>query len=218
MKGKQTRGGKVMQLEELKQFFQNFQVLLEQWNQQAPIVVPLIGIAISFIQVYLFFIPTMIIVTMNTVVFGPLIGFGVSLIGIVLGTYSFFLLFRNQVGKYLWRWLNRFPMSERVQELMSKVERQGFFYIAMLYGPLILIVSPVPVTIAAGLSNVEQRTYLYGLICGEAMMILMATFLGAGILRVFENPFYLVAAILVIIIITFSVNKLQQQLDKQKQK
>ncbi|MGL4624809.1 MAG: TVP38/TMEM64 family protein [Culicoidibacterales bacterium] len=203
-------------IDQLQIFFEQFQTFLTQFNHQYPLLVPLIGIGISFVQVYLFFIPTMIIVAMNTVVFGPLIGFLVSLIGIVLGTYSFFILFRYSVGKYLWKLINRFKMSESIREIMEKVEARGFTYVTMLYGPLILIVSPVPVTIAAGLSNIDHKTYFLGLVCGEAIMILMATFLGTGIMKMFDNPFILVGALVVIFGTTFIVKKIQSYWDQKQ--
>ncbi|MGL5295467.1 MAG: TVP38/TMEM64 family protein [Culicoidibacterales bacterium] len=201
------------ELEAVKEGLVQLQYLLAQWNEQAPLVVPLIGIVVSFLQVYVFFIPTMIIVAMNTVVFGPLIGFFVSLIGIVLGTYSFFFLFRQKIGQYLWRFIHRFHLQKTVEELMSKLERRGFLYVTMLYGPLILIVSPVPVTIAAGLSKIPKSTYIFGLICGETIMIAMATFLGTGFLRIFDNPLYLIGAIGSIFVVTILVHYIQKRWD-----
>lgn len=214
---KKKKGGREMDLlDQAQVFFEQFQIFLTQFNEHYPLLVPLVGIAISFVQVYLFFIPTMIIVAMNTVVFGPLVGFLVSLVGIVLGTYSFFLLFRYSFGKYLWKLINRFKISESIREIMEKVEARGFAYVTMLYGPLILIVSPVPVTIAAGLSNINHRTYVLGLICGEAIMILMATFLGTGIMKMFENPFFLIGALVIIFGVTFIVKKFQSYWDQKQ--
>lgn len=214
---KKKKGGREMDiLDQFQVLFEQFQTFLTQFNQQYPLLVPLIGIAISFVQVYLFFIPTMIIVAMNTVVFGPLVGFLVSLVGIVLGTYSFFLLFRYSFGKYLWKQINRFKISESIREIMGKVEARGFTYVTMLYGPLILIVSPVPVTIAAGLSKINHRTYFWGLVCGEAIMILMATFLGTGIMKMFENPFFLIGALIIIFGVTFIVKKVQSYWDQKQ--
>ncbi|MGL6057882.1 MAG: TVP38/TMEM64 family protein [Culicoidibacterales bacterium] len=201
-------------LDNFQVIYEQFQAFLLAFNEVHPFIVPLIGIGLSFIQVYLVFIPTMIIVALNTVVFGPLVGFLVSLIGIVLGTYSFFLIFRNSVGKYLWKFINRFKFSDSVQDIMDKVQKRGFLYITMLYGPLILIVSPVPVTIAAGLSKVDHRTYFLGLLCGEAIMILLATFLGTGIMRIFDNPLFLLAALVLIFGTTFLVRRLQRYWDK----
>lgn len=214
---KKKKGGREMDiLDQFQVFFEQFQIFLTQFNEHYPLLVPLVGIAISFVQVYLFFIPTMIIVAMNTVVFGPIVGFLVSLVGIVLGTYSFFLLFRYSFGKYLWKLINRFKISESIREIMEKVEARGFAYVTMLYGPLILIVSPVPVTIAAGLSNINHRTYVLGLICGEAIMILMATFLGTGIMKMFENPFFLIGALIIIFGVTFIVKKFQSYWDQKQ--
>lgn len=202
-----------MDVQDIQILFIELQSFLAQLNLQYPVLVPLIGIVISFVQVYLFFIPTMIIVAMNTVIFGPLIGFFVSLIGIVLGTYSFFVIFRHQFGNTIWQFINRFKISHYIKAMMKRLQKRGFLYITMLYGPLILIVSPVPVTIAAGLSKVDKKTYVRGLICGEAIMIAMATFLGTGITKVFENPVYLVLAVVMIVLVTFVMRKIQQRWD-----
>ncbi|MDV6376931.1 TVP38/TMEM64 family protein [Sporosarcina sp. GW1-11] len=142
-----------------------------------------IGLLPPFLEAFLPFLPLVVFVIANALAFGFWYGFVLSWVGTVAGSYAVFLLIRKYGDNRFFTFLTR-PV--RVQQLIHWIERNGF-------GPLfILICFPFTpsalVNLVAGLSNMNKKNYLFALMLGKLVMIMMITFIGYDIRALFTKP------------------------------
>lgn len=143
----------------------------------------LMGLIPTFLEAFLPFLPLFVFVIANAIAFGFWLGFVLSWAGTVAGSYVVFLLVRRFGGNKFFSFLTR-PV--KVQQLIHWVERNGF-------GPLfILICFPFTpsalVNLVAGLSNINKKNYLFALMLGKLVMIMMITFIGYDVRALFTQP------------------------------
>ena len=141
------------------------------------------GVIPTFLEAFLPFLPLFVFVIANAIAFGFWTGFVLSWVGTVAGSYVVFLLVRRFGGNRFFSFLTR-PV--RVQQLIHWVERNGF-------GPLfILICFPFTpsalVNLVAGLSNMNKKNYLFVLMLGKLVMIMMITFIGYDVRALVTQP------------------------------
>ncbi|EGQ27187.1 TVP38/TMEM64 family protein [Mammaliicoccus sciuri] len=141
------------------------------------------GLIPPFLEAFLPFLPLVVFVIANALAFGFWQGFLLSWAGTVAGSYAVFLLIRKYGDNRFFTFLTK-PV--RVQKLIRWVERNGF-------GPLfILLCFPFTpssvVNLVAGLSNMNKKNFLFALMLGKLVMILMITYIGHDIRALFTNP------------------------------
>lgn len=142
-----------------------------------------LGLIPPFIEAFLPFLPLVVFVIANAIAFGFWLGFALSWAGTVAGSYAVFLLIRKFGDNRFFSFLTR-PV--KVQQLIHWVERNGF-------GPLfILICFPFTpsalVNLVAGLSNMNKKNYLFALMLGKLVMILMISFIGYDVRALVTQP------------------------------
>ncbi|ARD49095.1 hypothetical protein SporoP37_13390 [Sporosarcina sp. P37] len=143
----------------------------------------LMGLLPPFIEAFLPFLPLVVFVIANAIAFGFWYGFILSWAGTVAGSYVVFLLIRKYGGNKFFSFLTR---PKKVQQLIHWVERNGF-------GPLfILICFPFTpsalVNLVAGLSKMNRKNYLFALMLGKLVMIMMITFIGYDVRALLTQP------------------------------
>lgn len=169
---------------------------IEHWAEQYEALGPLAGFLPPFIEAFLPFLPLVAFIIANASAFGFWYGFLLSWSGTVAGSYAVFLLIRKYGRNRFLRFITR---SERVRKLIRWVERNGF-------GPLfILICFPFTpsalVNLVAGLSNMHKRNYLYVLMLGKLVMIMMITYIGHDLKALFTQPVRTLIMFLVIFLL-----------------
>ncbi|WP_303966186.1 TVP38/TMEM64 family protein [Sporosarcina ureae] len=143
----------------------------------------LMGLIPPFVEAFLPFLPLVVFVVANAIAFGFWLGFALSWVGTVAGSYAVFLLVRKFGGNRFFSFLTR-PV--KVQQLIQWVERNGF-------GPLfVLICFPFTpsalVNLVAGLSNMNKKNYLFVLMLGKLVMIMMISFIGYDVRALVTQP------------------------------
>lgn len=150
---------------------------------------PLIGILLPFIEAFLPFLPLVVIVVANASSYGLWIGFLLSWIGAVLGSYAVFLIVRR-FGKH--PKLKWFIRKEKVQKLIKWVDMRGlsplFILLCFPFTPSVLV------NIVAGLSNIKKKYYLFVIMAGKFVMIASMSVLGYDIRAILTNPIKLIMA------------------------
>lgn len=141
------------------------------------------GLIPTFLEAFLPFLPLFVFVIANAIAFGFWLGFALSWAGTVAGSYVVFLLVRRFGGNKFFSFLTR---PKKVQQLIQWVERNGF-------GPLfVLICFPFTpsalVNLVAGLSNMNKKNYLFVLMLGKLVMIMMITFIGYDVRALVTQP------------------------------
>ncbi len=150
---------------------------------------PLIGILLPFIEAFLPFLPLVVIVVANASSYGLWIGFLLSWIGTVLGSYVVFLLVRR-FGKH--PRLKFFIGKEKVQKLIKWVDMRGlsplFILLCFPFTPSVLV------NIVAGLSNIKKKYYLFVIMAGKFVMIASMSALGYDLKALITDPVKLIFA------------------------
>ena len=170
---------------------------------------PLIGILLPFLEAFLPFLPLVVFIVANVNAYGLLIGFLISWIGSVAGSYAVFLVIRKY-GRA--RALGFITKHARIQKLIKWVERNGF-------GPLFLLVCfpftpSALVNIVAGLSDMKKNTYFWTLALGKLIMIFVVSFIGSDIKALITQPIRTAIVILLIAILWFVGKAIENKINK----
>ena len=174
---------------------------------------PLIGILLPFIEAFLPFLPLVVIVVANASSYGLWIGFLLSWIGTVLGSYLVFLLTRK-FGRH--PKLQVFIGKEKVQKLIRWVDMRGlsplFILLCFPFTPSVLV------NIVAGLSNIKKKYYLIVIMAGKFIMIASMSVLGYDLKALLTDPVKLILAGVGIFLLWIVGKGIEKHLNKKVEK
>lgn len=184
---------------------ENIETLAAQYRTLGP----LIGILLPFLEALLPFLPLVVIVVANASSYGLWIGFLLSWIGTVLGSYVVFLIVRK-FGKH--PKLKRFIQKENVQKLIKWVDMRGlsplFILLCFPFTPSVLV------NIVAGLSHIKKKYYFIVLLAGKFVMILSMSVLGYDVSSFIKNPLKFVLVVIVVILLWVISKVVERRLNK----
>ncbi|CAM5597786.1 TVP38/TMEM64 family membrane protein OS=Lysinibacillus sphaericus OX=1421 GN=LS41612_19405 PE=3 SV=1 [Lysinibacillus sphaericus] len=163
------------------------------------------GILLPFLEAFLPFLPLVVFVVANASAFGLWIGFLLSWLGSVAGSYAVFLLVRH-FGKHP---KPRFVTgSKKVQKFIKWVDMNG---ISPLFVLLCFPFTPsVIVNIVAGLSHIHKKYYLIVLLAGKFVMIFGMSVLGYDLKSLITSPVRLISAGVAIVLLWW-IGKLMEK-------
>jgi len=184
---------------------ENIEALEAQYRTLGPII----GLLFPFLEAFLPFLPLVAFVVANASSHGLWMGFLLSWVGTVSGSYSVFLLVR-QFGKY--PRVQKFIKYKKMQKLIRWVDMKG---IAPLFILLCFPFTPsVLVNIVAGLSNIKKKIYLVVLLTGKFVMILTISLLGYDIGALLRSPIKLILVIVAIVLLWIIGKIIEKYLNK----
>ncbi|ALC86306.1 hypothetical protein AM499_11040 [Bacillus sp. FJAT-22090] len=170
---------------------------------------PLFGLLLPFLEAFLPFLPLVVFIVANVTAYGMLFGFLLSWAGSVAGAYTVFLVIRKYGRARVLGFITR---HEKIQKLILWVERNGF-------GPLFLLICfpftpSALVNIVAGLSNMKKNTYLWTVVLGKLIMILVVSFIGSDIKALITQPLRTAIMIGIMVILWFVGKAVEKKIDK----
>lgn len=166
---------------------------------------PIMGILLPFLEAFLPFLPLVVFVVANASAFGLWIGFLLSWLGSVAGSYAVFLLVRH-FGKH--PKLRFVTGSKKVQKFIKWVDMNG---ISPLFVLLCFPFTPsVIVNIVAGLSHIHKKYYLIVLLAGKFVMIFGMSVLGYDLKSLITSPVRLICAGVAIVLLWW-IGKLMEK-------
>ncbi|WP_342470117.1 TVP38/TMEM64 family protein [Ureibacillus sp. FSL K6-3587] len=184
---------------------ENIEALEAQYRTLGPII----GLLFPFLEAFLPFLPLVAFVVANASSHGLWMGFLLSWVGTVSGSYSVFLLVR-QFGKY--PKVQKFIKYKKMQKLIRWVDMKG---IAPLFILLCFPFTPsVLVNIVAGLSDIKKKIYLVVLLTGKFVMILTISLLGYDIGALLRSPIKLILVIVAIVLLWIIGKIIEKYLNK----
>lgn len=188
---------------------ENLETLSEQYRTLGPII----GILLPFLESLLPFLPLVVIVVANASSYGLWLGFLLSWIGTVCGSYFVFLVVR-QFGHH--RKFKRFVQGKRIRKLIDWVDMKGLtpllIFLCFPFTPSVLV------NIVAGLSNIKRKYYLFVLMAGKLVMIFSISVLGYDIKSFFAEPWKLIVSIIGLVILWFISKSVERRLNKKVEK
>ncbi|MBK3494874.1 TVP38/TMEM64 family protein [Viridibacillus sp. YIM B01967] len=157
----------------------NLQALAEEYR----LIGTLLGILLPFIEAFLPFLPLAAFVIANASAYGLWIGFLLSWIGAVLGSYCVFLIVRKYGQSRL---LNFVTKRATVKRLINWVEIKGFTPLFLLlcfpFTPSALV------NIVAGLSNLKRLHFLFTIMASKLVMIFVISWIGSDLRALITDP------------------------------
>ena len=149
-------------------------------------------------------LPLSIFITLLFYKFGVFIGFIISYVFTILGCILSYKIFNSKLRYKLDNYINKNDMV-KLDKLKMRINKINFnclcLIIAIPFTPAFLI------NIAAGLTNMNFKKYLYALMIGKIFLIIFWGFIGTSLINSFKNPINLVY-IIVLLIICFIISKL----------
>lgn len=150
-------------------------------------------------------LPLSVFITLNFMTFGPIWGFIISWIFTILGCILSFWIFKNGISEKLY---NKFKNVNKLSNFMDVMHDMNFtnlvLLIAIPFTPAFLI------NIAAGISRVDTKKYLYALLIGKISLVYFWGYIGVSLLESLKSPIILIKVIIVLIImylISYIINK-----------
>lgn len=187
----------------------NVEAVIEQYKNLGPVM----GFFLTFIESFLPILPLFVIVVANAGAYGLFVGFLLSWLGTVAGSYAFFLLIRK-FGKYrIFRFIKE---QQQIKKLIHWVDIRGmtplFILLCLPFTPATVVNS------VAGLSNLKKKYFLITLIASKPVMIFLMSYLGSDLRAILNAPMKIVISVLIILAIWGLGKLFERSLNKRVEK
>lgn len=166
---------------------------------------PLVGCLFICVESMIPILPLSAFITLNFLAFGNILGFIISWIFTIIGCLLSFTLFRKKIKNWFDKKRNN---KQRLNKIMNTVEKINFsqlvLIIAIPFTPAFLV------NIAAGLSKISYKKYLFALIIGKISLVYFWGYIGVSLIQSLKNPMILIKVVIFLIIayiISYIVNK-----------
>lgn len=149
-------------------------------------------------------LPLSVFITLLFFKFGPLVGFLISYFFTVLGCLMSYKIFssgiKNKFDNYIIR-----KDKKQLRRIMKNIKKIKFenlcLIIAIPFTPAYLV------NIAAGLSGISKRKYIFALLVGKVFLVIFWGFVGTSLINSFKDPLNLIF-IIILLILCFVISKL----------
>lgn len=153
-------------------------------------------------------LPLSVFIGLNIITFGKILGYVISYFGTIVGCMLSFITFRYILKNYLYK-IFKEKTRIKIEDLMKKMTNIDFntlvVIIAIPFTPAFLV------NIAAGLSNIPIKKYIFALLIGKPFMIYFWGYIGANLLESLKNPIIL-AKIIVIVLLAYLISKVVEKI------
>lgn len=158
------------------------------------ILVFIIGTFASFLESFIPALPLMGIVVANSMMLGWIFGLLGSVLGSCTGTYLLFLLSNKFSHIKIFERIE----NNKVDRAINWVKHQGFATLFVAYScPFI---PGCLVTIACGISNKSDESFIPAMVSGRILMFLVASYIGNDVVGFIHSPMKIIFVSLLTII------------------
>ncbi|RPF52049.1 TVP38/TMEM64 family protein [Aquisalibacillus elongatus] len=145
---------------------------------------PVPGLLLPFIEAFFPFLPVIVFILANSIVYGLIFGFLFSWIGAATGSILVFILIRKLER---FNWVQRLKEQKQVNKVISFFDRHGF-------GPIFLLLcfpfSPSAlINVVAAFTRISLQQFALAVLLGKAAMIFSVSYVGDSIASFAQNPF-----------------------------
>lgn len=166
---------------------------------------PLFSSLLIILEGIFAFLPMCVFVTINILTMGKVLGIIISYCCTVIGGFLSFILCRLGFHSLFQRFIKNKKGLNKFMELIDNISfRKLVLIISIPFTPSFLV------NLAAGLSEISKKKFLYALLLGKTCTILFWGFLGVNIIECLTNPLIfakIVIMILICNIIAMFINK-----------
>jgi len=156
------------------------------------------GICLPIIESFFPFIPLVIFVTINILIFGFFRGYLYSYLGNIIGSLLLFLLIRFIRKK---KFSKSVEKDTKFYNIQRKLKENDFSFLFILF--CFPFTPSFLVTGIAAISNFKFNHFLISLVLGKLVMIFSLSYIGYNIASFFETPGKSILLIIIIIAVNF---------------
>ncbi len=152
-------------------------------------------------------LPLSVFITILFYKFGTVIGFLLSYIFTILGCLMSYKIFNSKVKVLFDKYIDKKNKKQlrRIMRSLKKIKFESLcLIIAIPFTPAYLV------NIAAGLSGMEKRKYIFALLIGKVFLVLFWGIIGTSLINSVKNPInfvYIFISLIVCFVISKLVNK-----------
>ncbi|MCK6256655.1 TVP38/TMEM64 family protein [Fictibacillus sp. KIGAM418] len=154
------------------------------------------GVLLPLLESIIPVLPLFIIVAGNAAAYGFWLGALFSWLGAVIGSMIVFFLVRK-LGQQ--RFLHFITKHHKIEKLLGWMERRGFGTLFLIY--CFPFTPSALINVIAGLSRINQKTFVLSVALGKLVMIAIISFIGYDFLDVIKNPLKLGLAVFGILVL-----------------
>ncbi len=149
-------------------------------------------------------LPLSVFITLLFYKFGSVIGFVISYIFTVLGCFLSYNIFKSKFKKKFDIFIDK-KDKKQIKKIMKRLNKIKFenlcLIIAIPFTPAYLV------NIAAGLSDISKKKYIFAILIGKIFLVIFWGFVGTSLINSFKNPSNLII-ILLLLLLCFIVSKI----------
>lgn len=173
----------------------------------------LLAFCLPFLEAFIPALPYTAFVFFNVNLIGGVLGFVLSLLGTVTGSFLLFMFVRYFLQKRILDFLTKRKQIAFYNKIVTGLEKHGILYIFILYGVLGLILPSSLCTLSIALTSFSKRKFLIGLITGKALVTGILVLFGKSIVEVLSNPLLLIVVIFAGVGVYYGTKYLTKQFD-----
>ena len=193
-------------LARITEIVSNLDYYTELFLENLGIMGAIISCALITIESILPILPICVFITLIFLTFGNFFGFIISWIFTCLGCVISFTLFRSKIKD--WFEKKFVKKGSKIKDLMKYIDKMSLSSLTILVA--IPFTPASVVNIAAGLSNMKFKKFLYAILIGKLFMVYFWGYIGTTLIECFAHPIYIVRILLMLVfayVISRFVNK-----------
>ena len=196
---------------EIIEIFNNLNNSLNTFLLNAGVLAPILSSVLIVLEGMFAFLPVFVFITVNLLTMGNILGSIVSYICTIIGNFLTFFLCRIGLNPLFQKYIGNKRKLIKMMNLINK----------MSFSKLVLIIS-IPLTpsffvnLAAGLSKIPKKKYLYALMLGKICIILFWGVLGTSLIDCLTNPIMFIKVVGMILVCNLIGKVINKKFDLDK--
>lgn len=178
---------------------------IEEWFEVFRQFGYLPGFVLLYLRAVIPVLPLVLYILLNMHAYGPVVGIVISWLGLIAGTFSVYLIFKQLTHTAM---IQRFKSRKIVQKLIAFIDKQGlvplFILLCFPFTPNTLV------NVVASMSNIKVRHYFLILTVSKLITTAILGLFGKEIMTITAHPIKGGAMLIGLIVLWFVSKKLEK--------
>ncbi|MGM8214711.1 TVP38/TMEM64 family protein [Bacillaceae bacterium W0354] len=170
---------------------------------------PLPGFFLPFMEAFLPFLPMMVFILANSIVFGLFFGFLLTWSAACTGMLIVFIIIRR-LQKF--QWVQRLKNQKQVSRIVSFFDQRGFAPLFLLF--CFPFTPSALINVVAAFTRMSIYKFMLAVLLGKAVFIFYVSYVGDSLVSFAKNPFRTIIVVLFIAILWFVGKQLEKRIDQ----
>lgn len=159
----------------VEEFIYYFETLLENNNI---IIVTILASLMVILESIIPILPLSVIISLNMLVFGPLMGFVISWVSTIIGCIISFYFFRYSYDRFFYKYIKKPKFINKIDNIKFK---NLVLITALPFSPAFAI------NIASGISKMKFKKFLTNIVISKIVVVIFWGYIGTSIIDSLTN-------------------------------